>query len=298
MKNKTLTILSIALISTITFGCIAFTNTATVEDEAITDGTAIYEIASGPTTENIKRTSVETKSDSLHSPQLSTKPARNANLIRGKGSYPKLARQNVDDVFIHGFKEDKSVALTFDDGPDNILTPKLLDELKKYDVKASFFIIGNKIDNATEVLKRADKEGHLILNHSYTHPEFRKTDKENIKKEILEDEDKIYSIIGKKPAIVRPPYGSVDQRVINTIHELNYKTALWSIDTLDWQHMDKQKTVNTIMHSVKNQDIILMHMTEAMNSTLDAVPEIIEKLKAKGYNFVTIDKMLDIDAYK
>jgi polysaccharide deacetylase family sporulation protein PdaB len=221
-----------------------------------------------------------------------------ASMIRGTGGFPTLARANTTEVFIHGFKNQKKVALTFDDGPDSQLTPKLLDILKKYDVKASFFVIGNRVDNSPGVLKRIAEEGHLVLNHSYTHPEFKKLDNNAIKKEILDNEEKIYSTIGLRPAIVRPPYGSVDQRVANLIKDLGYKTALWSIDTLDWQNRNKDKIISNVMSSVKTEDIILMHMNEDKTATLDAVPELIEKLKKSGYGFVTLDEMLEVNAYK
>lgn len=220
------------------------------------------------------------------------------SMIRGIGSFPTLARANCTDVFIHGFRAEKKVALTFDDGPDNDLTPKLLDILKKYNVKVSFFVIGSRVDNAPGVLKRAVEEGHVVLNHSFSHPEFRKIDTNAVKKEILDNEDKIYSAIGLRPAIVRPPYGSVDQRVVNTIKELGYKTALWSIDTLDWQNRNKDKIISIVTSSVKPEDIILMHMNEDKTATLEAVPELIEKLKKCGYGFVTLDEMLEVNAYK
>jgi peptidoglycan/xylan/chitin deacetylase (PgdA/CDA1 family) len=220
------------------------------------------------------------------------------SMIRGIGGFPNLARANCTDVFIHGFKSEKKVALTFDDGPDSDLTPKLLDILKKYNVKVSFFVIGNRVDNAPGVLKRAVEEGHVVLNHSFSHPEFKKMDTNAIKKEILDNEDKIYSAIGLRTAIVRPPYGSVDQRVANTIKDLGYKTALWSIDTIDWQNRNKDKIISNVMSSVKPEDIILMHMNEDKTATLDAVPELIEKLKKSGYGFTTLDEMLEINAYK
>jgi peptidoglycan-N-acetylglucosamine deacetylase len=221
-----------------------------------------------------------------------------ASSIRGQGKFPTLARANVDIFFVHGFAKTKSVALTFDDGPDAELTPKLLDVLKEQDVKASFFLLGNRIDSAPEVVKRAYSEGHLILSHTYSHPQLDKTSDEDIKKEMQQTEDKIYSLIGKRPALMRPPFGLVNQNVINIMKSMDYKVVAWSLDSLDWQSMNKDKIIERVMNNVNYNDVILTHMDGGKQPTLDAVPELIKQLKAKGYKFETLDTMFQVPAYK
>jgi peptidoglycan/xylan/chitin deacetylase (PgdA/CDA1 family) len=298
MYKSKLGLILIFIFAFFVVGCVKAHSSNNLESLTTSMSASAYENLGSITNVKVsKKVSAEALSRIKRYPSLA-KNRITPNMIRGNGGLARLARDNSVEVFVHGFKADKRVALTFDDGPDNELTPKLLDILKKCDVKVSFFVIGNRVDNAPEVLIRAVEEGHLVLNHSYSHPEFRKLDERAIKKDIMDDEDKIYSVIGLRPAIVRPPYGSVDQRINNIIKGLGYKTALWSIDTLDWQNRNKDKIISNVMSRLKDDDIILLHMNEDKTATLEAVPELIEKLKKKGYGFSTLDEMLEINAYK
>lgn len=210
----------------------------------------------------------------------------------------KVAKQYPNDVFVNGDTYKNSIALTFDDGPDGKITPKILDILKQNNVKANFFFIGENVSRFPGVVRRADKEGNLVLNHSYDHPDFKKQNNEETKNEILKTENIIYKIIGKRPAIIRPPYGDVDERVVSSILETGDKITIWSIDTLDWSQKEKDNIIKNVLDNLRPGDILLMHSNGDKSATAEALPSIIKGVKERGYGIVTLDKMLNIKAYK
>ncbi len=210
----------------------------------------------------------------------------------------KLSKANPYRLFINGYTEEKVVALTFDDGPDSKTTPKILDILKKNNIHGSFFFIGNKVKQYSSVVKRTYEEGNLVLSHSFSHPELTKKNAEEVKSEFISAENAIYSIIKKKPAIARPPYGAVNDTVLKAASEENLKLTIWSTDTLDWSQKEKANIVKNVVDNVRPGEIILMHSNEDKATTAEALPEIITKLKEKGYRFVDLSELLKTDAYK
>ncbi|HEY2139420.1 MAG TPA: polysaccharide deacetylase family protein, partial [Chthoniobacterales bacterium] len=128
------------------------------------------------------------------------------------------------------------IALTFDDGPNPILTPKLLDLLAARHLKATFFVIGQNAADHPEILKRAVREGHEIGNHSWSHPNFGKMSDDAVRREIQKTDDAISAAIGKRPTLLRPPYGSITAHEKKWIHdEFGYRIILWDVDPLDWK---------------------------------------------------------------
>lgn len=203
-------------------------------------------------------------------------------------------------IYLNGDgSQGKKLALTFDDSPDENNTDKVLDILKFYHVKASFFMIGAPmVDQNITVTKRAFDEGHLVLNHSFTHPHFSKIDKERIVDELNATSHRIENITGKHPLLFRPPYGSINQEVMDTINDQGYTTILWSLDSLDWALQDKDAITENVITHVQNGDIILMHSSRANHASVEALPGIIEQLQSKGYTFLRLDDMLGIKAYR
>ena len=210
-----------------------------------------------------------------------------------------LARNHPNEMYINGPVQEKNVSLTFDDGPDSSVTPRILDILKINNIKANFFFVGNQINYFPSVVKRAYDEGHLILNHSWNHPYFTMINEEDIRKEILLTEKKINNIIGRKPALVRPPYGATDEKVITAIRGTNTNMVIWSIDTMDWvPSVDEQTIVKNILNNVRPGDIVLMHSSVGHNIDAEALQEIITGLKEKDYKIVDLGVMLKINPYK
>ncbi|SFC29036.1 polysaccharide deacetylase family protein [Clostridium uliginosum] len=220
------------------------------------------------------------------------------NMKRWRNGIIELAKKNKTSVYINGSTEKKQIALTFDDGPDGIVTPKILDVLKAENVRASFFFIGKNVILYPEVVKRAYNEGNLILNHSLTHVDLSNKKAEVIDSEIESTGDRIFSLINKRPAIIRPPYGALSQNSIDEIVKNNYKIVIWSIDTLDWSQKESSNITKNVLDNARDGDIVLMHSDGDKKATLEALPVIIEGLKKKGYKIVTLDELLNIKAYQ
>lgn len=184
-------------------------------------------------------------------------------------------------------RHEKMVALTFDDGPNSKTTPQALDILKKYDVKATFFMLGQNIAGNEEIVKRVKNEGHQIGIHTWSHPVLTKLPIETVKKEIFDTQNAIYNVIGIKPTITRPPYGAINPTIQNAIDQ---SFIMWNVDSLDW----KSRNTKSIMQEVaKTQpgSIILMH--DIHQTTIDALPSVIQYLKNNGYTLVTVDELLE-----
>ena len=184
-------------------------------------------------------------------------------------------------------KHVKMVALTFDDGPDPKTTPQALDILKKYGVKATFFMVGQNIAGNEAIVKRVHNEGHQIGIHTWDHPVLTKLPLESAQKEILDTQTAINNVIGIKPTITRPPYGAINATIQNSVDQ---SFIMWNVDSLDW----KTRNTKAIMQEIaKTQpgSIILMH--DIHQTSIDALPSVLEYLKSNGYTLVTIDELLE-----
>jgi peptidoglycan/xylan/chitin deacetylase (PgdA/CDA1 family) len=202
---------------------------------------------------------------------------------------------NYKNVIVNGDPEVKSIALTFDDAPDENNTYKLLEILKDHDIKAAFFMIGGTMndDNVT-VVKLTYDQGHLVLNHSFNHPRLTNLDASGIDLQLTRAAQRIASITGQYPMLIRPPYGSINTTVVDRINEQGMTTMLWSLDSLDWTLKDPEAVIQNVTSNIRNGDIILMHRNKV---SVAALPKVIEILKEKGYTFVKLDDMLGIKAY-
>jgi peptidoglycan/xylan/chitin deacetylase (PgdA/CDA1 family) len=211
----------------------------------------------------------------------------------------QFARMHPDEVFINGLTSEKNVSITFDDGPDSTITPAILDIFKRNNIKANFFFLGSQVDFFPNVVRKAYDEGHVILNHSLNHPYFTRLDPQEIKSQVMLAEDRIKKITGKKPAIIRPPYGDVNDKVLSAIRETNSRIIIWSIDSMDWvRSIDKQAVVDNVLNNVRPGDIILMHSGPAQNTALKALPDIIKGLKENSYGIVGLGELLNVNLYK
>ena len=200
------------------------------------------------------------------------------------------------NVIVNGDTTKQNIALTFDDAPDENNTAHLLNILKAHHVKAAFFMIGSTMnDNNTTVVKRASEEGHLVLNHTFTHPRLSNLNESNITAQLDHAAARIETITGHYPLLYRPPYGSINPLVVNTLNVHGLTTVLWSLDSLDWTLKDSNAVVENVLTHIRNGDIILMHRNP---TSVGALPSIIEKLSERGYTFVRLDELLGIKAYR
>jgi len=200
------------------------------------------------------------------------------------------------NVIVNGDTTKKNIALTFDDAPDENNTYKLLDILKDHQVEGAFFMIGGTmIDANISVVKRADTEGHLVLNHSFSHPRLSDLNESAVLSQLDRAATRIESITGHYPILYRPPYGSINPLVINSVNTQELTTVLWSLDSLDWTLKDPDAVVENVVANIRNGDIILMHRNP---TSVGALPKVIEKLSEMGYTFLRLDELLGIKAYR
>ena len=179
----------------------------------------------------------------------------------------------------------KLIALTFDDGPSHN-TSKLLDILNKYQVKATFFLVGTNIKREESVVKKMASYGMEIGNHTYNHRILSRLSTENIKFEVEKTNDLIYDITGKYPTIFRPSYGQSSKKIRKSS---SMPIVIWNIDTLDWKYHSSNRIVNSVLSKVKEGDIILMH--DLYTSSINAVDKLIPELLERGYMPVTVSEL-------
>jgi polysaccharide deacetylase family sporulation protein PdaB len=188
----------------------------------------------------------------------------------------------------------KKIALTFDDGPHPVKTPKILEILKKNSVRATFFVVGSLAEYHPEIVKKEAELGHEIANHSYTHPRFSKLKESEIKAEIEKTDAIIKKAAGVTPRLFRPPEGAYSQGIVSIAASLGKETVIWTVDTLDWAKSPTDKIVENVKTNVTAGSIILFHdCTRDGTFTTEALEVLIPHLKAQGYEFVTVSELIE-----
>ena len=180
------------------------------------------------------------------------------------------------------------VALTFDDGPNARYTPLLLEGLRKRNIHATFFLLGENIPENEELLLQMQKDGHLIGCHTWSHVQLDKISPSRASREILKTNSLIYHITGTYPTCLRPPYGAWKKDLELPVTML---PVFWDVDTLDWQSQNPESILDIVRKNVQDGSIILMH--DSYDSSVRAALAIADELTEKGYDFVTADQLLD-----
>lgn len=184
-------------------------------------------------------------------------------------------------------KEEKKIAITFDDGPHPQFTEQLLDGLKERGVQATFFVTGEHAELHPDIIERMNEEGHIIGNHTYSHMQLTKGNRDSFKDELIKTNQILNEITGEEVVYVRPPYGTWDKSFET---ELNMIPVLWNIDPLDWCSQDVTGVVNKVMKEADENAIILMH--DYYETSVTAALQIVDRLQEKGYTFVTIEEIM------
>lgn len=214
-------------------------------------------------------------------------PKPDSDVVTGTGSTKAIAPTT---HFITAKANGKKIiALTFDDGPNPINTPKVLDLLAERKIKASFFVLGSRAQQYPKITKRIVAEGHAIGNHSWDHPVLTKLKRADLEHQILDTEKVLTEIIGFSPHLFRPPYGAFNQTVIDTA---KLPVILWSIDSLDWKDGKAADIKKEILKHLGTGKIILLH--DIHKTTVEALPNILDTLTKDGYQFVTIDELFNL----
>jgi peptidoglycan-N-acetylglucosamine deacetylase len=206
-------------------------------------------------------------------------------------------QENIANVYING-RNEKKISLTFDDGPDDSITPRIIEILQQYKVKGNFFFIGSEAEKHPQVVKNAYKNGNLVLSHSYHHVDLSVLNKEQQLEEITRAGSALQSLIGKEPAMIRPPYGETNETLMKNAELKGYSIIIWSIDTLDWSQMEADNIIRNVTNHLRNGDIILMHSDSEKTETAKALPKIIEAIQERDFQIVGLDELLGIKAYQ
>ena len=192
-------------------------------------------------------------------------------------------------------KSDKVCSLSFDAAWGNEDTQQLIDILGKYDVKATFFVVGEWVDRYPESVKALADAGHEIMNHSDDHPYCTKLSADQLKAQLDACNQKIQAITGVSPVLFRPPYGDYNDKVVSTVRDCGMYCIQWDVDSLDWKDPPPEKITARVLERVTPGSIVLFH--NAAKNTPQALPEIIEGLIREGYSIVPISQLIYRENY-
>jgi peptidoglycan/xylan/chitin deacetylase (PgdA/CDA1 family) len=230
------------------------------------------------------------------------KPARKAS-TQQRGTNKRLTLSQLAKKYPHllmlkGSSAIKKAALTFDDAPDNQYTPQVLDILKKYGVKATFFVVGSQAYKHPNIVRRIAAEGHPIGNHSYNHPLFTKLTDDQFAAQINKTQKTVKALIGYTPYMLRPPYGEITESQLLWASDHHLRVVNWNVDSLDWKQLNEQQVVTNILSHTHSGSIILQHSgggsNQDLSGTVSALPRIIKDLQSRGYQLVTLPDLLEI----
>ncbi|SUV03948.1 polysaccharide deacetylase [Priestia megaterium] len=191
------------------------------------------------------------------------------------------------------------IAFTFDDGPNPIYTPILLDLLKENEVKATFFVVGTKVEKYPELIQRMHNEGHLIGIHNYVHHSNWLMSPWKVRKGLKNTAKVIESITGVTPMYYRPPWGMLN--IFDFIGRGKYKIILWSIMAEDWRTAGGSEKIKKRLANIKGGDVILLHdcgdtlgaESEAPRNTINALRDVLKTVKTKGFTCVRVDELVE-----
>lgn len=185
----------------------------------------------------------------------------------------------------------KLIALTYDDGPNPQITPRLLALLQSKGARATFFVLGDSVRAYPNIVKQISEAGMEIGNHSDTHRQFTKLSEDGIRDELRRNEERIKSLLPDAALkVMRPPYGAYNASVMRVAEQMGYRVILWDVDTNDWRKRTSEQMVSTILAGTRDGSIILMH--DRYETSLQATARIIDVLSAQGYRFVTLSELL------
>ena len=198
------------------------------------------------------------------------------------------------DAAYIGDTGEKVIYLTFDAGYENGCTAKILDILKKHEVPAAFFLVGNYLQKNGDLVRRMVEEGHIVGNHTMHHPDMSKlSDKAEFSKELLELEALFKEITGEDmPKYYRPPQGTYSEKNLEMARELGYKTVFWSLAYVDWNN-DSQPSAeyafSKLLPRTHNGAVVLLHSTSQTNAAI--LDELLTRWKQQGYRFATLEEL-------
>jgi peptidoglycan-N-acetylmuramic acid deacetylase len=209
------------------------------------------------------------------------------------GSASASVLRGFDAAYI-GDAREKKLYLTFDAGYENGCTEQILDVLKKHEVPAAFFLVGNYMEKNADLVRRMVQEGHIVGNHTMHHPDMSKISDFSAFQKELEDLEKLYTgITGQQmPKFYRPPQGTYSEENLRMAQKLGYKTVFWSLAYVDWNN-DRQPTAeyafSKLLPRTHNGAVVLLHSTSKTNAQI--LDELLTQWKEMGYTFGTVEEL-------
>ena len=208
----------------------------------------------------------------------------------GSGVYLKtLCRRETDEPF---------VALTFDDGPDAVMTPRVLDTLNRYGVKATFFLVGEKVRKHPDIVRRIVGDGHIIGNHTYTHSaKFPLSSSQSVQKELADTQQIVEDIVGVKMRLFRPPFGVTNPIIGDVVRYFGMQSIGWSVRSFDTiEKRTREDVCRRIKRKLHNGAVILLH-DRCKNADI-LLEYLLEEISACNMQVVMLDKLLEIEKYE
>lgn len=204
------------------------------------------------------------------------------------------------DIIRRGTGEFKVVALTFDDGPDPVYTPIILDILQEYGIPATFFMVGRHVEQYPELARRVAREGHSLGSHTWSHRSLVPLSRDHTRQEIVRAHEIIEKTTGVAPRFFRPPRGVYSAYSRDYLKKQGYTMVLWDVTSQDWAELPAHRIAAGVLHHVDPGSILLFHDSGSLitaeggnrNNTLKALPRVIEELLEQGYHFMTIDELV------
>lgn len=200
-----------------------------------------------------------------------------------------FTQEQQSELYYHGPTDQDKVALKINVAWGEDYLPEMLNILAEHNVEATFFFLGQWVEKFPELTQEVKEQGHEIGNHGFSHQQPTKLSETELKKLIERNEQLLKETTGYQTELFAPPYGEVNDKVVEIAAATGHKTVLWSADTIDWQRPEPDRIINRAVEKVEGGGIILIHPTEP---TVKALPQIINQLKERGYNLTTVSEVL------
>ncbi|MEO9169750.1 MAG: polysaccharide deacetylase family protein [Candidatus Baltobacteraceae bacterium] len=186
----------------------------------------------------------------------------------------------------------KLIALTFDDGPYPVFTPLLLDELRTLHVPATFFLIGRDSEQWPGLAQRIEADGNEVADHTYSHPNLDQETPAQVREEVVHGRDALWNLVHDPSVrtLMRPPHGRYTEETLRTVQSLGYQVVLWTYDSGDWRTLPTHRIADEMLKHATAPDLVLLHNGKL--ATIEALPEVVERFRRAGYEFVTAGELL------